>query len=107
MIIKVSWKTMINDLLKDNHKMINQVFVISRVLFYLDLKVVKCTRHNTWIFVAESLFHFLVHSFNRGNTVEFNEDHNSLFSNHFVCMVQQHYNSIINCHSHILIAQLR
>jgi hypothetical protein len=64
MIIKVSWESMINYLFQNNDKMINQIFISKRVSFDLYLKVIKGASHDTRIFIAKGLFHFLIHLLN-------------------------------------------
>ena len=61
MIIKVSWETMINNLLENQNEVINQVLVVCWILLNLNLKVVKGTRHDTNIFITECFFHLQVH----------------------------------------------
>ena len=47
MIVIVSWESVINDLLKNDNKMINQIFVCRRINFGLCLKVVQGASHDT------------------------------------------------------------
>jgi hypothetical protein len=104
MIVIVSWESMINDLLKNDNKMINQIFVCRRINFGLCLKVVQGASHDTGVFITESFLHFLIHLLNRNNLMELEKDHNSFFPNHLMLMIQECYNLFIYRHYNMLIA---
>jgi hypothetical protein len=105
MVIKISGKTVVDNLFQNYHEMINQIFISSWIDLDLVLEIVKGASHNTWVLVTEGFFHFLIHLLNRGNLMEFEQNHYSFFPNHLMLMVQQPHNLLIDGHNYMFIAQ--
>lgn len=45
MVVKISWKPMVSDLLENDQKRVNKLLEILRSLFCLVLEVIECSCH--------------------------------------------------------------
>lgn len=89
MVIKFSWKPVVDDLFENDDEMVHQIFVFKWFFSHCVLKIVKSTSHDTWFFITKSLLHFDIHLINWRNHVKFNKDHDGLLPDDFMIVIQQ------------------
>ena len=87
MVIVVSGQSVVNNLFKNNHEMVDQIFVSPRIDFGLNLEVIESTGHHTRVLVAKCFFHLLIHLINWLDLVEFQKNHHSFFPNHLMLVI--------------------
>ena len=82
MVVKFSWKSVLDDLLEDDYKGVGKTLEVSGPLLYLGVEVVETDSHDGWIFVTEGLLHLRVHLVDElgSQPVELDEDKDSLFA---------------------------
>lgn len=106
MIIIVPRQSVVDDLLQDDHKMVDEVLISWCVLLYLLLEVIQSTCHYTWVLITEGFLHLQIHLLDWHNVVELYENHDCFFPNHFMLVLQQQSYSVLNGQHHGLIRQL-
>ena len=97
---------MVYDLLQNYDKVVDEVFVVGWIFPHLIQKVVKGTRHDTGVFIAQCLFHLLVHHVDRSYLMELIKYHYRLLPDHLVSVIKKFAHGITDCHHDILIAEL-